>query len=374
MTEGTARATDVLLRYSRELATRIVESVGEGAVTAIFAGGSLATGAVAWYQGDALEILSDVDLYVVASEGRRNDVRRAVETARSLEPEAGVLLLRGMDIGVFSLGQLLTEPARPGTVHLRESHALLYGDGSVVEKMAATVGNRIDPREGLYLIENRLLEMPDAEDCARDASHQRLCRYQLVKTVFDVTTAYLVGVGRYRGSGEGIAALAMEGALPPHWDEGLVREAYDARADLQSYLAEERDDADLRARRARVARFGVDTWMSVAKAVYPGVGHDPSSLLSRRCSAGHYTDNFREFMRVCRVLGRQRFRMAWTGIRLARYSAVSVLRLSALVGVVDEADGEDLWRYLQRLTHAFGFSEGPLSDRARSMQRAAQSG
>lgn len=385
MTECGQRATDALRRYAEGLAARIVALAGGDAVTTVFAGGSLAEDSVAWFEGDDLEILSDVDLYVVASDGREADVRRAAAVAvEDVAVEPGVRLLRPCDIGVVTLANLLAEPARPGTLNLPDQHLLLYGDGSVLAAMGAAMGAEIDPAEGLYLIENRLVELPADESAAADEASRRLQRYQLGKTVLDVVTAFLVSAREYRARLEdrmaALERLAGEEALPASWDDELVAVAARGRADLAGFL---RDPAGEPTER-RVRRFAVDTWEAIAGRLYgEHESRGLAGLILRRCKLGEYRRNFREFLALSSRWGGARSRRAWTAVHLSRYSPVTSLRAGALVAQVlarDDLDAvgrrslEGLRSYLERLTEVCGFADGDLGARVRAAYKSTQSG
>lgn len=359
-----SRALEILRRRAAALGERIVSGTGAGAVKSVFAGGGVATGRVAWYEGDQLEILSDIDLYVVADAGHLDDVRRVAAAAGELGCEPGVRLLRPDDIGVYTLDDLLSQPSRPGTVSLAEHHFHVFGDESVFARLREAIGTTVEPPEGMYLLENRIAELPDAVE---DGAAGRLYRYCLVKTVLDTVSAFLIGAGKY--DRDPVAALADARETPPDWNAALVERALAAEDDLAGFLAE--DGAGIG--RDAVVDLALAVWRWIAAREFEEDPADWGALVVTRCGIGDYQRNFREFLAMCVARGRSRKRMAWAGAHLSRYSPVSALRLAGLVEAlrarsdIDSASRHSLdgiEAYLDRLTDAFGHSDGPLRERA----------
>jgi hypothetical protein len=371
MTEADTHALEALTAHATAVSRVIVDAAGPEAVVAVFAGGSLAAGTVACFPAQPLEIYSDIDLYVVARDEDINAVRRAARAARDVSPAPGVSLLRPLDIGIYTRADLEAQPARPGTVGLRTHHRVFHGDPADVIAMLAAIETEIPPHEGLYLLENRVNELPDAD--ANPGSPQgRLQRYLLVKAVLDGAAAVEIAAGGPE-------------ALPEGWDLELVAAAREARDDLNDYLAGPGDGV---VNRSRVQDLLLEAWRYGARKVFPHASPDWATLLLHRCRAGDYKNNLREFLAMSAGLDRARpvgtrLRMAWTGTGLARYSAVDALRLGAVVDAVLTLDRVDdigrrsldgLRAYLDRLTGVFGFGEGALRDRVAGMHRVVSGG
>lgn len=368
-----SRALEILCRRAKALGERIVSGTGAGAVTCVFAGGGVATGRVAWYEGDELEILSDIDLYVVADAGHVDDVRRVAAAAGELGCEPGVRLLRPDDIGVYTLDDLLSQPARPGTVGLADHHYHVFGDESVYDRLREAIGATVESTEGMYLLENRIAEMPGHVATA-DEPQGRLARYRLVRTVLDTATALLIGAGRYDGSPVTVEALAALPGTPPGWDPELTRRALAAQADLASFFAGggeaiARDDA---------VDLALAVWRWIGAREFDEDPADWAAIVVKRCHIGDYPHNFREFLAMSAARGRSRKRMAWSGAHLSRYSPVTALRLFGLVEMLRRRDDidvvsrrtlESVEAYVERLTDAFGCSDGSLAERVARMRR-----
>jgi hypothetical protein len=371
MTDAGTRALEALTAHAGAVSRSILDEAGPDAVAAIFAGGSLAAGSVACFGARPVEVYSDIDLYVVARDEGINAVRRAADAARELVAPAGVSFLRGLDIGVYSRGDLEAQPARPGTVGLRRHHRVFHGDAAEIAAMIAAIDAEIPPDEGLYLLENRANELPHGAGVtnAPDTPEGRLRRYLLVKTVLDAEAALEIATAGSGGS-----------TRPEGWDRELVEAARRARGDLDTYLSTTGDQI---VEPARVLDLVLEAWRHGARSVFPHASPDWATLLLHRCHTGDYKNNLREFLAMSARLGRTRLRMAWTGTGLARYSAVNALRLGAVVDAVLRLDRVDdigyrsldgLRAYLDRLTGLFGFGEGALRDRVAGMHRAVSGG
>lgn len=369
-------ALDALRRRASALGERIVSGTGASAVKSIFGGGAVATGRVAWYQGDDLEILSDIDLYVVADAAHLADVRRVAVAAGELDAEPGVRFMRRDDIGVYTLDDLLSQPSRPGTVALADQHYHVFGDEAVFEHLRASIPAAIEPDEGMYLLENRIAELPPPGTAA-DAATGRLWRYRLARTVLDTAAACLIGAGRYDGSRAVVDQLdGAEAAGLPGWNESLVRRAQAARADLATFLGAPENPLA----RDEVLAFALEAWRGIAAGALEEDPEDWGALVIARCGIGDYKRNFREFLAMSAARGRSRRRMAWTGAHLSRYSPVAALRLAGLVATLlgrDDVDAvsrrtlEGVEAYLDRLTDAFGCSDGSLAERVACVREGA---
>jgi predicted nucleotidyltransferase len=380
-TAGTA--VEAIQRYARTLSASVVEAAGADAVETVFVGGSVARGEVAAYRSDeGLEVYSDVDLYVVLAEGADEDTartaaRKAVATADVPE---GVHMMSSADVGVYTKPDLLAQPSRPGTAYLDSQHWLLYGSEGLFADLSRHVGREMDPREGLYLIENRLSELARLPATARRDAERRLRRYTLLKTALDIAGALLVARGQYEPTlearGARLAALAASSEpLPDGWDDGLVREATSGVRDLQAYL----DSPPTTDLGERVRGFGVEVWGAIASEEFPDAMGDWAAMILCRCNATNYRLNFRQFVAMGAGLGLARSRLLWAGLHLSRYAPVDALRLFALaesVGARPGLDGvgrralESLRGFLDRLTATCGFDDGPLEARVDAMHRA----
>jgi len=380
-TAGTA--VEAIQRYARTLSASVVEAAGADAVEAVFVGGSVARGDVAAYRSEeGLEVYSDVDLYVILTEGADEDTARraARDAVATVDVADGVRMMSAADVGVYTIPDLLSQPSRPGTAYLDSQHWLLYGNEGVFAELSRHVGRDMDPREGLYLIENRLSELRRLPSGSRVGAEGRLRRYTLLKTTLDISGALLVARGRYEPTlearGARLAALAASPeSLPDGWDAELVREATSGVQDLQAYL-DAPPTSDLE---ERVRRFGVEVWGAIASAVYPEAMGDWAAMILSRCNATNYRLNFRQFVAMGAGLGLARSRLLWAGLHLSRYAPVDTLRVFALAESVgaraglDEVGGralESLRGFLDRLTATCGFDDGPLEARVDAMHRA----
>jgi len=374
-----SRAIDAVNDRLRRLSAAVVAAVGEANVVTVFAGGSAARGDVAWFEGDGLEIYSDLDLYVVVADGvdattARTAARRA---ARDLPGVEGVRFLRPDDVGVYTRADLYGQPARPGTAGLGSAHLVLHGDETIPAQAASRIGGAIDAREGLYLIENRILELDLAGPDPGTGAGHRLRRYVLMKSVLDVASAWLIARGRFDSSlgvrRAALDGLATAGDLPAGWDGKLVAGAFDGLADLGGTLSGPADPTVAE----RLGALGVSVWTAIAAAMY--ARSRVSDLIATRCDAGDYIANFRELLAMSAGLERPRGPMIRAGLRLSRFAPLAALRLSALAARVAsrddlDADGrramQGLLGFLDRLTAACGFTDGSLKDRVRAMHTA----
>ena len=379
--DGHDRALDLLRRHAGAVSSAVVAACPAGSVEAVFAGGSLAAGRVAWYEGAEFEIYSDIDLYVVLDETQGDAATAVSSAAAAVAPPGNARLLRGVDVGVYTREDLESQPARPGTVGLRDRRVVLHGDESLIADMTGAIAETVAADEGLYLMENRVSEL-DCDD-GGSAAEERLRRYERLKTVLDALTALEIVVGRFDPAGDdrraAFMALEAEGLVPDDLDRGLVDAALSAARDLQGYLG--RDHGVITAEQALLLSLSV--WRFGATRLFPDAASDWATLTLRRCHAGAYKDNLREFLAMASGRGRARLRMALPAAGLSRYSAISALRLGALVDAVLTRDlVDDIGRrsldgfraYLDRLTGVFGFEDGCLAERVAAMHRAVSGG
>lgn len=377
---------DLVHEHAREL-TRRVLAAAPGAVRTVFAGGSLARGQIAGFDDDGVaEIYSDVDLYVVLAEGTDGETLRGVirSATSGAAPPAGTRMMATPDVGVYSFADLLAQPARPGTVALAREHVLLHGDDAIFPLLAESIGTTIDPAEGLYLIENRLIELAGADPPGSPASVGRFRRVRLLKTIMDVGAATLVGLGCYRTRGEErvemlrrLAAEPGSGVSPG--DADLVAWAHRERSDLnRSLAAANPPEAELE---TRVVDCALNRWKNLAASLEDTDTNDWVTLILNRCRIGDYGNNFKEFLALRTRQGHPRRSALWAGMHLARYAPVETLRLAALMRHVSArldpaGDGHrslaSVEAFIDRLTASGGFQEGPLDTRALAMFRAIQ--
>ena len=113
--------------YADSLAEWTINRVGAESIRTIFVGGSLAIDEVSAFDDDGFwEIYSDVDLYVVVQDGVDPvDIRARLSNPPTGDRESCRFLCPA-DVGVYSVEDLLQQPARPGTVFLGKHHKLLY--------------------------------------------------------------------------------------------------------------------------------------------------------------------------------------------------------------------------------------------------------
>ena len=132
-------------------------------------------------------------------QGGRGGWQEAAVRAASAIPDArdGVVFLRGVDVGVYRVHDLLAQPARPGTLDLREHHRWLYGDRSILDALAPAANRRIAATEALYLLENRAWDVLGAAATGAGAFDAERSRVQAAKAILDVGAAHLIAEGRF---------------------------------------------------------------------------------------------------------------------------------------------------------------------------------
>lgn len=370
-------AYDSLYRYAQNLTERIVAAAGSGAIRAIFAGGSLASGRITWCRADShVEVFSDVDLYVVVTRDHDRDrvaaiVRDAVEKAGS--GEGDVVLLGGTDAGTYAIGELLALGARPGTVSLSETHAHLYGDETIYDGMRDALGGEIAEAEGLYLIENRVAGLAGLAAPGGDAA-QRMRRYAVAKLVLDVAAGHLIALGRYRSARENQRAelTQLEGAVSLSAAElGLFDAALAACTDLAR--VPEGGDASLETRALAMA---LAVWRRDARRLYPRATSWPEAV-EMRCGRGKVMSNLRTFVAMRAAHGRSKLRALGEGLWLSRMNPRDAVRLAPLAAFAAESRAPSgagefsaFFRHVDRLTRTFGCAGSTTLDRALHLYRA----
>ncbi len=357
------RATDVV----RDLLSR----APAGSIRAAFAAGGVGRGE-AWSEtrDGVLAIFSDVDVYVVADDAHVDAVRRAAtEAAARPHPSiSGVVLHRGIEIGVYTMSDLLAQPARPGTIDLAEHHVWLHGDRSIVDALGRALNRRIDPVEALYLLENRAWDALVAAVSVPSG----VTRATAAKVVLDILSAHLIAEGRFR---------------PTHDERWLAYGEHQPERVTRS-LTSAIPTADRVRRGASAASIEprealalvAEAWLALAPSILLGAGtgaRTPQALIAVRCNRGRVWANYREFVRM-----RTRMQMglvraaAVVGWRFAGLSPRATLRTHALVRALTEsklATPHALFfhtEYVARLASSIGYVDGSVDERARAVFKA----
>jgi hypothetical protein len=374
-------AIEIMLRRADDVARELVERAPAGSILAVFAGGSVGRSEVwARPEGEVLAIHSDIDLYIVITEGADEDaVRDAAARAASATPDIrdGVVFLRGIDAGVYRLPDLLAQPARPGTVDMREHHQWLYGDRAILDALAPAANRSIAATEALYLLENRAWDVLGATAAAEGAgAHDAArARVQAAKAILDVGAAHLISEGRFVPT-----YLSRMDALRRRVPARL---APPALAAIETAEAVRLGNAPLHTLDARDALVLVaDAWCELAPSIIAkpeGASADTDdvpALLATRCARGALLDNYREFIRLRRRARWSLFAAATAGLRFATLSPRAVLRTHALArGLVESARAPAAALafhadYVGAFAAHLGFDEGRLDSRARAALRA----
>ena len=356
------------------LARDLISRAPRGSITCIFAGGSLGRGEV-WAAtiGAGLEIYSDVDLYVVTSDDAvLAPVRAAAATLAAAAPGVdGVHFLRPPDLGVYTLGDLRAQPVRPGTVDLAVHHLVLEGDRDLPGRLPAPDVSSIPASEALYLLENRLGELSGGP--APDERAARLRVMRALKARLDVHSAHAI-VARTFAPTLDARARQVAAHAPDTLDAESaadVADAYRAAADVTAWIAGREEGAEIDRARAALVR----AWLALAPVVLDCPGARAETLVARRCHAGAYRENAREFIRLRHAFSIPMWRALLSAPSLARLSPRAALRADALVrecGARDRYDARALRahdRYVDRLTRRLGHAAGSLEMRAQSLRR-----
>jgi hypothetical protein len=360
-------AIAVLRRRAGTIAGAIVRRAPDGSVALVFAGGSLARGAVWAARVDGiLEIYSDVDLYVVVEKHAEAAIVRAAVDA-ALRDDAndtppGMLLLRGVDAGVYTPSDLRAQPVRPGTADLREHSLVLHGDATRLADLLPPV-ETMWPEEALHLLENRAWDVWPVEH--GDPARERLARVMEFKVSLDIAAAYMILSGaQAQLIADTVAGLRAGIAPMPEEVYAAASRAADAREHLEVAFRDRREDVRALERLSRA-------WRDVAPTVMGMSGTDVVTLVARRCSEGRHFANAREFVRTAGCLGMTKV----TAMRRAPGCSVrsprSVLRMHALARVLLE--GAALAAHescADAVTGALGFNVGTLDERVRAAHRA----
>jgi hypothetical protein len=386
-------SVDIIARFTDSVVSRVLDELGRDNVRSVFLGGSVAGGEASYCVAeDGLEVYSDVDLYVVVGEGvEAETARQRARRAAAGVPLAGdgYRFCRAPDIGVYTIGDLSSQPARPGTVGLDTKHRMLFGDPDVPVIASKKIGIDIARAEALYLLENRLNELASLEDTRRrtgprgNEREDRYFAFVLCKTGLDVGTASLVFRGEYSPKRADrrakLAALSEDPDSEWYGDRfDILRGCGDALERMPSPDWSESVPGDGTA--GAVVALALSEWKRIAAALYPRARGDWCNLVLRRCRTGEYANNYRQFRAMNARCGFKR-RGVVAGIHLSRYSPADALRLSALVEYLQrDAAGrpgvdrlvQTLGPFLDRLTRVCGFSQGSLAERSFEMHRVVQ--
>jgi hypothetical protein len=360
----------LLRRRAGAIAASIVRHAPPDSIAVIFAGGSVARGAV-WGAAVAncLEIYSDIDLYVVIAApehaaGVRAAARAALRDLASSEP--GVRYLRGADVGVYTREDLRAQPVRPGTADLAERHLPLYGDAGKIAMLVPQAGGRVDPAEALYLLENRAWDFD--EPAATDPAVRRLQLVLSLKLDLDIATAHRIVAGVQARDLSDPAAPAGSGITSPPVAAAAAR-AIRARDDLAGFLAvagsSEVEPPIVRA---------CNAWRELAPHVLALPAADGATLVAARCSEGRWIENSRKNVQAARSAGRSRVQAIIGGVRCAGRSARATVRVHAIARALMRVEPAGSMRshltHLDHVTAALGFRDGTLDDRARAARHA----
>lgn len=377
-------AIEIMLRRADDLAHGLVARAPAGSIRAVFAGGSVGRDEVwARPEGETLVVYSDLDLYVVmADEANERAVRDAVAVVSSAVPAAldGVVFLRGVDAGVYRMGDLLAQPARPGTVDWREHHRWLHGDRSLLESLAPSAQRSIAASEALYLLENRAWDALEAVALAGgDARARERSRVQAAKVVLDVGAAHLIAEARFVSTyAERMAVLRSRtpSRLSPRTLAAIEASEEIRRGGMPASAVDARDALVLVAEAWCTLAPAILSFAVASTAVATRESADVASLLAVRCARGAFYDNYREFVRLRRRVRSSLVGAAAAGLRLATLSPRAALRTHALArGLVEAARVPASALsfhadYVAALAARLGFDQGPIDARARSALRA----
>ena len=382
-----------LLSYAARISKAVVERLGKENVEAAFLSGGVARGEVASFRvPSGAEIYSDLDLFFVLRPGADLDRERG----RAREAAAGVpsgsegySVFAGPDIGVFTRADFLAQKARPGTVEIAGSHVVLYGSDEIPAMARKFAPADIEPEEGLYLVENRLLELcalaRRLEESPSDGV-RRYARYVLWKSAFDAGSSVLIVLGRFHPSRaermrrlEDAHSAGECSRLLPDEDCSRLAHWYGELLDLQGAL--ERNPLPGRDAIGEAARVLLENWRRTASYLSGLPAAEWNALFEWRCKAGRWLGNVRELSIIARRRSLSRIRVLAGAGRLARLSPLDALRLSGAARLLAEAGPIDAGSrepggvrgpvgyigVVDDLTRVFGYVSGDVYERARRM-------
>ncbi|MEE9270314.1 MAG: hypothetical protein V3V49_08630 [Candidatus Krumholzibacteria bacterium] len=377
------------MAISEEIARELLERLGENNVSSIFVTGSVAKGEAASYvAGESLEIYSDVDVAVVVDDAADLEAcRRLARGVAAAHPRrtTAYRVFPTPDVGVFTLDDLRAQQARPGTVDIGRSHRVIFGSAQTPFEADARSNGGIAPEEALYLLEHRLLESREVVESggvdAAGAPQARYAHYVTLKNCLDAVTALLIAVGEYAPSRDERMRLFRRGdiqgrlaSLMPAGSRETIDDCEDQMRRLQSTLAA----GDFTPERRQVDQLLLQLWKRIGDRIH-GESGEWYEALRRRGGAGRARDNLRELMVIARRRSLSRLRVVVRSRAMARYSPLSMLRLTGVVEALvremdDEAKDDRIEKHflgaMDALTREFGFRDGPLFRRGRDMYRA----
>jgi hypothetical protein len=382
---------DILFDFARRVVDAVIGRLGTESLKSIFVSGGTARNEIASFRtATGIEIYSDLDVFVILRNGADlESARRAARTAASdlARDGRGFRILPLADVGVFTESDFLAQKARPGTVEIRESHSVLYGNTESPLKASGLVASAIDEDEGLYLIENRLSEIAivrsEAGEDNSDAC-RRYLRYVLLKSCTDAATAVLIVLGqfhparseRWRRFRNARTHGDLDGLLPNGAAE-LIESSFDQLTRLQTVFEKGIGEGEAPGSGEEVMLLGV--WERIARRIAPRDPGDWAGLVEWRCKGGRWAGNARELSALARRASISRTRMFLGSAGLARLSPVAALRLWGLVTALLAEEGlstenrprdaveRRILPHIDRLTRAFRYNSGAVLDRARRM-------
>jgi hypothetical protein len=293
------------------------------------------------------------------------------------------------DVGVFSEDDFLSQKTRPGMVEIGDAHFVLRGSKETPEWARKFVASAIDPAEALYLLENRLTEIAGlAQRLERGESEgfHRYVHYVLLKSGLDAVTAVLIVLGLFHPSrNERMKRFRDVGArgdlqeLLPRETVAYTERCYRSLGDLQETL--EMDRGNLPGLRGDVESLLLGAWKRIAERLGSMKTGEWSDLLDWRCKAGQWPGNLRELSALAKRMSLPRIGVLRRSRRLGALSPVDALRLSGTVEILLRRTGEACVgaplhprviekryvSFLDALTRSFGYTSGPVFERARRM-------
>jgi len=204
-------------------------------VRCIFLSGSASLGELTAVApgGDRVAVYSDLDVGIVFGDRySKLEARERLEAGVRVPVPAGLELLGGCEVGLYTPDELAGQPPKTGTLDLRRHAVVLWGERSLLELVPEYQPDEIDFRECLYLLLNRVLEFLEREE-SRSASPEAIpLDFAWAKMLLDVPTIVLASSGRYvSGAGRRVALFEELAGT-----DGSLRELYDEWPGLASAL------------------------------------------------------------------------------------------------------------------------------------------
>lgn len=251
---------------------RILDGMGEGALTSIILIGAMTEG-----EGSVLlrpdrepTVLSDLDLYLVASRGADLAAlkARAPVVARALRREVSEeRVASSFDLAAVSYDEIAEVRPAIGTLDLRNRGRVIWGE-DVLSTLPGLDPGAIPPRSAATLIFNRIAEellyRPGRGGAADD-----MALYHAAKTGADLALAILSLLGEYRPTYRERAARLREVWNQPVLD--WLRERVPDLPDQVGAWTEYKLRPDVRALRGQIGEGGGGAAESLAGALVPVV-------------------------------------------------------------------------------------------------------